>query len=507
MARRATFWLLLVPLLAGLFAVDVDARFGGGGDYSGGGGGGGGSVGGGDGDGIGALIYIVVRLFILLWSAGPVGKVFAILLLVGVIAGGVWWGKRKKAQKESMERQGRVLRGKRAQRRQREGVNRIKESDPNFSRVLFLDFARLVYVKYHESRGGLARRNDSEFAVAPYLSPELRDRVKNSKSQVKQVIVGAIRIERVNVMPDLVRATVTVKANVVEGAEGQEPRRFFVEERLTFARPKSATTRPPEKVLSLGCPSCGSPEEPKLDGRCPSCGSLTAGGQMDWQLKNVAITRRESVGPAIGAAGGVEVGTGDPTVFAPDLAAQKRSLAMRDPSFNWVAYTRRVKHMFLELQKAWTERDGKRIRPFVTDLLFDTVRFWLARYEEEGIREMIEDVKIQRIEVAKIEHDAWFDAITVRIFASMKEYRLDRAGQQVSGSKTNARTFSEYWTLVRRSDKDHGKPGEPANCPNCGAPLDKVNMAGVCEYCNGKIVTGDFDWVLGVITQDEDYGG
>ena len=43
-------------------------------------------------------------------------------------------------------------------------------------------------------------------------------------------------------------------------------------------------------------------------------------------------------------------------------------------------------------------------------------------------------------------------------------------------------------------------------CPNCGAAL-KVNMAGVCEYCRSKITSGEFDWVLSRIEQDEAYAG
>ena len=46
----------------------------------------------------------------------------------------------------------------------------------------------------------------------------------------------------------------------------------------------------------------------------------------------------------------------------------------------------------------------------------------------------------------------------------------------------------------------------PENCPNCGAPL-KVSMAGICEYCGGKVTSGNFDWVLSRIQQDEAYGG
>jgi hypothetical protein len=87
----------------------------------------------------------------------------------------------------------------------------------------------------------------------------------------------------------------------------------------------------------------------------------------------------------------------------------------------------------------------------------------------------------------------------------MIDYTADEQDKVVCGSKNAPRRFSEYWTFIRRrgvnsSDKDN------VHCPNCGAPL-KVNMAGVCEYCRGKITDGEFDWVLSRIEQDESYRG
>ena len=38
-----------------------------------------------------------------------------------------------------------------------------------------------------------------------------------------------------------------------------------------------------------------------------------------------------------------------------------------------------------------------------------------------------------------------------------------------------------------------------------GAALE-VNMAGECAYCSSKITSGQFDWVLSRIEQDESYG-
>ena len=43
-------------------------------------------------------------------------------------------------------------------------------------------------------------------------------------------------------------------------------------------------------------------------------------------------------------------------------------------------------------------------------------------------------------------------------------------------------------------------------CPNCGAALN-INMTGHCNYCKAKVSSGEFDWVLSRIEQDEAYAG
>ena len=47
-----------------------------------------------------------------------------------------------------------------------------------------------------------------------------------------------------------------------------------------------------------------------------------------------------------------------------------------------------------------------------------------------------------------------------------------------------------------------GAARSDGKCPNCGAEL-KINMGGECEYCRAKITTGDFDWVLSRLDQDD----
>jgi ribosomal protein L37AE/L43A len=111
-----------------------------------------------------------------------------------------------------------------------------------------------------------------------------------------------------------------------------------------------------------------------------------------------------------------------------------------------------------------------------------------------------------KIHVAKIETDRFYEAITLRIFASTKDYVTDKSGKLLAGNNKNPRIFSEYWTFIRRTGVENDDY-DMNTCPNCGAPLDKMGQNGVCDYCGAKVTTGDFSWVVAIITQDEEYRG
>jgi hypothetical protein len=109
------------------------------------------------------------------------------------------------------------------------------------------------------------------------------------------------------------------------------------------------------------------------------------------------------------------------------------------------------------------------------------------------------------MELARVESDASFDAITVRFWGVSLDYTVNDEGKVIVGSKSRERRYSEYWTLIRGAGRQGPTKTEPV-CPNCGAPL-AINMVGTCTYCQAKVTSGEFDWVLSRIEQDEAYTG
>jgi hypothetical protein len=131
--------------------------------------------------------------------------------------------------------------------------------------------------------------------------------------------------------------------------------------------------------------------------------------------------------------------------------------------------------------------------------------YWIDAYRSQGLRNVLDSARLTNWTLAKVVRDKHYDAVTARIHAYGLDYTVDAADHVVGGSRTSARQYSEYWTLIRGAAV-RGTPRADRSCPSCGAGL-KVGMGGECEFCKKVITRGDFDWVLSTIEQDDVYRG
>ncbi len=241
-----------------------------------------------------------------------------------------------------------------------------------------------------------------------------------------------------------------------------------------------------------------------MAGSCKYCKQQVATGNFDWLVTRVDVLAREARGPMLTATT-EEEGTDEPTRVDRQAHARMVELSQRDPEFTQPAFLARVNTIFQEFQVAWTNRDLTKMRALLTDNLFETQQYWVQTYTRAGLWNVIERSEITKIDLARVTTDKFYDAITVRVFAQSLDYTIDGNRRVVSGSNRKLRRYTEYWTLIRGTQRK-GAPRSDLGCPNCGAPL-QVNMAGSCTHCKAKITTGDFDWVLSRIEQDETYEG
>ncbi|MHC9543737.1 MAG: TIM44-like domain-containing protein [Vulcanimicrobiota bacterium] len=497
--KRRVFIALVVPLIMLLLALPVLCRVGGGQSY-GGGHSGGGSGGGGD----FGLIYMVFRLlFYLIFEVPVVG----IPLLIAIIIGFIWWRKNVGSDLPSTfystESSGAV------DRRSLNIPQKIdslkKERDPNFSRPLFMDFVQRFYVRVHSARGDHKWEPLEPFIDSTFLAV-LKEESK-SVYRVENVIVGSAAIKEITINdPAVTRIFVEVESNFTEYSDEKTKRIYYSRERWSFQRGSTVLSKGPRDISNFACPSCGNPSELRSDGTCPYCGKVVNKGDFHWTLYNAVVLERMERPPLQLSPGGLEEGSDLPTVFQNAFETERRSFTARYPDFSWQTFEARVREVFLKLQEAWMKQQWDIARPLETDYLFSTHLYMIERYREAGYVNHLENIEILSVIPVKIERDAYFESITVRIAARMMDYTLDGSGKTVEGSRDTLRTFSEYWTFIRAAGFTKDKADEEKNCPNCGAPL-KISMAGICEYCESKVTSGEFYWTLSFIEQDEAYAG
>ena len=484
MMRRALFLLLAL-----LVATSAFARVGRGESFSGGG-----SSGGGDGDGGGAelLFHLFRFLFWLTLEYPVIGIPVDIIVIIILIK---WLKSRNSPEVLAVTSTGSSAPPPRR-------LDELRRFDPNFSEITFSDFCYSLYARAHHARGtGELDR------YAPYLSTgaraALRTRNRGELRGVKGIVIGSFRIAALRGL-DQSQVTVSVvyESNYTEvGPQGESS--WYVSEQWLLERERDILSPPPEKAKADHCPRCGAALQTRTDGACQYCGVKIESGAFQWFVRAITLLNRETRGPLL-TSNVPELGTSRATVYQPHFLDRRAEFDEAHPQFDWPAFQQRVVTIATELQNAWSARDWERVRPLESESLFQMHRYWIDAYRKQKLRNIVDGFTVTRVEPVKIDSDAFYEAITVRIWAHGRDYTVDEQKNVVAGSNRNVRQWTEYWTFIRSKTGSGGT--QKLGCPNCGAPV-QVGATGVCDYCGGKLSTGAFDWVLSRIEQDEVYAG
>ena len=184
-------------------------------------------------------------------------------------------------------------------------------------------------------------------------------------------------------------------------------------------------------------------------------------------------------------------------------------LRANDPLFDEGAILQRVGVAFQKIQQAWTAQNLSTVRPFISDGVHERFLLQFAEQKDAGWRDHLDGMTINATSIANVETDGVYDVLSVRIAAASVDYRESIAtGQRISGD-VFPHPFVEVWSLVRRRGAHtlSGRSGLiEGNCPNCGAPVE-MNQSANCTHCKALLRSGEYDWVLAEITQEEEWDG
>jgi hypothetical protein len=377
----------------------------------------------------------------------------------------------------------------------RSSLDRIRAGDPEFSSVLFEDFVYLLYAEIQR-----ARATGFE-SIGAFVSPEVAQKLASPElAEVRGIVIGSMRLVELDMGLLETRVGFELDVNYEQVERTGAAQRYFVVDRLFVRRATGAKSRPYARARTLDCPNCGAPLRAMRGTQCSYCRQEVGGGRFDWLVDSLVTLSKETRGPLL-ISSVQEVGTDLPTIVSP--GAKERLAQIAD--FDFAAFQARLQHVFRELNEGWSNRDAARIRPFVSDNLFQSMTYWLDLYAAQRCTNKNDGAVITQVDLANVISDAHYDAITVRVFAKGTDYTISDDGRILSGDPKRVRAYSEYWTMIRGRHRQGASKGDNA-CPSCGAPL-AISMVGNCTHCGVKVTSGEFDWVLSRIEQDESYRG
>jgi uncharacterized tellurite resistance protein B-like protein len=184
-----------------------------------------------------------------------------------------------------------------------------------------------------------------------------------------------------------------------------------------------------------------------------------------------------------------------------------RGLKDRDPRFSERSFLARTRTVFQAVQEALSSQDLAAVRCHLSAGVRERFEVRSVLQRAQGYRDRLEHVEFVSGEIAAVASDQFFDAIHVRVTGRAKNDRVDLKTGAVLRHNTDE-PFTEYWTFMRRPGaKTLAKGGlVEGNCPSCGAAL-RLSDAGQCEYCRAVVTSGDHDWVLTKIIQENEWTG
>jgi len=486
--------LLIFLLISPILLDSVFARPGGGSSYSGGG-----SSSGGSGGGDGGLIQLIIWLLLNLPPQISIPLVIIIIVFYVI--------SNRKAKKTTTvnssptfdNRNTTVLNSE-------QKLNELKAKDSNFSKVLFLEFVSSLYNKYYNYQDKKDFKN-----LTPFLAEHIINEVNNMKikRKIDEIVIGSINISNISFLEGITAISVDINANYTVTIYDKSTR-FIVTERWLLNRKSDILSKEPDIMRKLACPNCGASTNFNDAGQCTHCNTFIIKGDMQWFVKERKIISQQTFATNNLLSYAQEVGTNYPTIFQNGLSEKIKTFE-RNHNLRWDNYfitfkETIVNQYFLQIYSSWTRQRWDEVRHLVADRLWESNQFWQTAYKNENLINKLDNISISEVDLARIDIDKYYESFTVRVFANCLDFVSDRSGKVLAGSNKNQRFFSEYWTFIRRNGVVR-EAFDLSTCPCCGAPADKVGQAGVCEYCNTKISTGDFSWILAIITQDEVYIG
>jgi tellurite resistance protein len=468
-------WFHYIPYIVSLsivllWAEELFARAGGGGNYVGTGSGGGGG-GGGGGDGLGALIYLLIRY----------PQIGVPVLVIVVVYSAI---KHIRNPNRTTSNAVKTLENMAAP--DPSGIDSIIERDPNLVAEKFIEKARKTEESVQEawSNGdmspirpivsdGIFRRFEAQLSIMRHQgvqNPVVDHRI--SEAHIHSVEKDR-HFDTIHVAIEASSRDLEVSAQLsIEEARakaGKAPSETYTEIWSFSRRPGTKTLDNPGAVEGY-CPNCGASIQGSQATKCQFCEALINSGDYDWVLAEITqpVEWRPS---SVGDVGGLA------------------ELVASDPNFNRQSSEDRGSYVFWR----WIE---SLVLGNPSPLSKCASHGFIKEVEEQSksgpmplFKTAVGSVDLIFCEPACADER---DRIYLKVLWSSA-----RSNKDVPAPAANVLILSRKTGATDPGGLSY------ARCPICAAPLEE-NDSPTCDYCDGDLAAGDADWVLENVRRPEE---
>ncbi len=183
------------------------------------------------------------------------------------------------------------------------------------------------------------------------------------------------------------------------------------------------------------------------------------------------------------------------------------AIKYNDVNFDIDKFSHQLKLTFIKMQWAMANGKLKTCRHFFSDGMFERVKLLEKLNELCYLHNHIENIVVNDITVIDAKRGDGFERLDIKIDAAARDYYVDSRNKRFLCGDKKQQTFTEVWTLLRCGDvktRENSQGLFSKHCPNCGNSLELVDEI-ICSYCNARVNTGNYDWVLTEITQMEEW--
>ncbi|MBF0126274.1 MAG: Tim44 domain-containing protein [Magnetococcales bacterium] len=142
-------------------------------------------------------------------------------------------------------------------------------------------------------------------------------------------------------------------------------------------------------------------------------------------------------------------------------------IAGMDPGFNEMQFLAGAKSAYQQIQSAWSDWSVERLRPLLTERMWDIIQSQARERQAAGRRDIVEKIRFDVAEISEAWQEAGENWLTVHFLVDMVEYETDVAGRILNGTPDQSIKVEEYWTFCR-----------PVGSPNPNWLLSAVQQPG-----------------------------